>query len=420
MKHKLSQLKENIFIRGGIIFTAANFIVGILNYLFHSISAKALGPSMYSEIAALFSYIALFTIPLGIVGNLIIQRLGYAGIHREAVASGLKDWLDRKRTTVMFCSVGLLLTAFIIPHITKISLATSITLVILVLLTFFITFYNALAQGLSLFYIFGLASIVISLVKFSGALFAYAGFYPLSAIYITLILGFAAQYLIMRFSVVRHISRTKNTTYEFRKKLSSVLHQRYVIISIISLVTFTLLSNADIIYVKRFFEAKDAGIYSAWSLFAKVITYVTGPLFSVLFIFFARQEHLNKKSYMYFSIFLLSIASLCAYILYISFGSQLVLIMFNEEYMPIRQYLGKAALFGYLYAVINAMNYYFVARRKSASLVIPYTVLLYLLGLWIYGRTLEAVMNINLVYSFAIVAIYIVVFIKEKPSSSAS
>lgn len=418
MKRTISFIQNNLFLKGGLIFSLSNFLIGFLNYLFHSISAKSLGPIMYSEITTLFSIIALVTLPLGIMGNLIIQRLGYAGVHRETVASGLQAWMV-ERKNIILCFFGVIcLGGLSFPYIFKISSLTSLVLVVLIILTLIITFYNALAQGLHLFYLFAIGSLAVTLVKFSGSLFAYVNYYPVQSIYIALIGGFATQALVMYFYTLKHVSKFKpSTNYELSQKITRILSQKYVLLSVVSLVTFTALSNVDVIIVKRVLSSFDAGLYGAWSMFAKLVTYVTAPLYAVLFIFFSRIEAQNDRKYMTYSLVGLTAISIAFYVLYSYFGKELILIIFSRDFMRILPSLQKAALFGYLYSVISALNYYFVARRKRQALILPYTIGFYVLALIYFDDSLAHIMNVNITYALVISVMYVGAFIAEKQTS---
>jgi len=397
----------NKFVKGGVVFTLANIFVSLFNYLFNSLSAKALGPQGYGEIAALFAYLTIVSVPLGIISTLIIQKLGSVGEKRAVYALSFDLWFRSRVRKWWFLFLLPILAIPIVPRITNLSLIASIGLSSIISITMLTGVYIALIQGLQLFTTFSLLSISQTLIKLIGALLVFWNLGTLSTIIFFLIVGNVTTYIFARMRIARLQTMFSAFTHlTFNKRIVHILQKKQTIIAVCSLISITLLSNADIIFVKKFFDPVDAGLYGVWSLFAKIIMYIAGPLISVLFIFFAdsQEKRMHGKLLVAVTaIFLLG--TLCSFAVYQLYGNSLLSLIANKTYSPVLMYLPMAALFGGLYGLITIYNNYFIAQNNKGALINTFTVPLYIVSLFLFGHSLEKVIWVNIYYGMFVVSI---------------
>lgn len=410
MKKTLRKYWRNEFIQGGFIFTLSSFIASVINYLFNLLAARGLGPSGFGEITALFSYMAIFSVPTTVMTLVVIQKVGSKGKNSERFALSLEDWFFRLVKRWWFLLIPLFSTAFFIPRITNLSPLSGYVFVPLLLLTFLGAFYGAIFQGLKFFYWFAIISNVAVLLKLLGSVFVILGVDGLGTIMTFLILsgviGLLAYRVIMKkYIVVRRISRVKT----IQKRLTDALFNKQVIITFLSIFALTSLNNIDIIFVKKFFSPTNTGIYSSWSLFAKIIFYLVGPAVTVSYIFFSHKKNEgSSKRVLYISIGTLVFIGLCSFISYRYFPSFLIRFLFGDRFLSVAPYLAQASIFGTLYTMIAFLNNYFLAKESIFSLLLPVAIPIYTVLLFLMPRTLSSVIALNIYFSLFLTSLYLI------------
>ena len=416
VKPRIKNFLGNKFVKGGVVFTLANIFVSLFNYLFNSLSAKALGPQGYGEIAALFAYLSIVSVPLGIISTLIIQKLGSVGETRAVYALSFDTWFRSRVRKWWFLFLLPILAIPIVPRITNLSLIASVGLSSIISITMLTGVYMALIQGLQLFISFSVLSIIQTLIKLIGAILVFWKLGNISTIIFFLVVGNVATYILARLrisSLQRAFTTCKHIT--FNKRIVHIMRRKQTIIAVCSLISIALLSNADIIFVKKFFSPADAGFYGVWSLFAKILIYIAGPLISVLFIFFADSQQKRTHGKLLTAIttiFLLGTAF--SFVVYQQFGNVLLSLIANKSYSPVLNYLPMAALFGGLYGLITIYNNYFIAQNSKGALINTFTVPLYIVSLFIFGHTLQNVVWINIYYgAFVVITTWVWLFVQR-------
>lgn len=414
MKTLLKKAGKNKFVQGGAILVVANTIASFINYLFNSFAGKALGPEGFGEIAALFAYFNILSIPMLIVTTVIVRRLGQAGPLRNLVAKTFESWFLKKSRKFILLIPFLYVFVFILPDLTNLSTISVITLITLTVINFFAILYLALLQGLHLFIAFSIATLIIALLKLTGALGAYFNLGGITLIYTFVLVGSFAPILYGKWSLDKISYIPKPDVYTFNKKLRDIIMRKHVVITAISLLSITALSNIDIVFAKKIFSAQDAGLYSAWALFAKIVLYFIGPLNMISLIFFSAKETSHRrKSTMKGIIGMLFLIGVMLFTTYVFLGDLLIRIIFNSDFLAIKPLLGKAALFGIVYTYLTLLNNYFVAQSSKNSLIIAWSIPFYILGLVLFGTSIETMITVNLVVSSATLGLYFFKFARS-------
>lgn len=418
MKKNIVNLFKNKFIRGGFLLTVTNFLVGFLNYLFSSFTGKLLGPSGYGEIAALFSYLAILSVPMQVITTDLIRRLGEKGSMRLTVLKSWEVWFWNKVLCWKYLLIPYFLTLFFLPKLTNLSLLFSLTLLLLLLISFASTIYTGSLQGAHLFFWFSAISIIATLIKLLGPIFVYFRIGGLTTIVTFLLLSsssivffgkFLFQRLVKSQTSVRHL-----TEKVIQKRIIPLIFNKSILIIALSTLSFILFNNLDVIFVKKFFSAETAGIYSVWNLFSKFVFYLSAPLTGLSFIFFSDRDSakLHRKILSLTVIFFV-FGGAALFGLYSFFGRFLLLLIFNEKYLFILPYLPKAAIFGSLYTLLSILNGFFVAKNSFYSLIITVAIIFYGVSLFLFGKTIESIININIFFSSLAVLTYFLLSLRR-------
>jgi len=411
VKKVFSSLFKNKFFQGGILFTGANFFVGFLNYLFNSLSAKTLGPNGYSEITTLFAYLTLLSVPILVITTEIVRRLGLQGKDKLKTLKRWETWLMNKAKRWTYLLVPYFLLGFLLPRLTNLSLFSSFILLTSLLLSFIGAFYIASLQGLHRFWSISWIIIIVGLIKLVGPLVHFPYQEQLATILLFLVLSGTVSIVLSKIALKtdKVSSVGEKPVKNLEKRLSDVLLSKSVFITVGSLVGVNVLNNLDVIFSKKFYPAFDAGIYGGWSLLAKIIFYVCSPLLSLSLIYFSsRTQRKYSQKVLLAGLLFFIMTGFFFYFTYNLFGSRLISLIFNRRYMLILPYLSYAAIFGSLYTGIYFLNTFFLAKNSSFSLIALVSTPIYALLLFFYGKTLQAIMTINILVATAIFSLYLI------------
>ena len=251
MKEKIKLLVFNKFFSSSLVMIIGTNVVNLLNYIYHFLMGRMLGPSSYGELATLISLVGLLLIIPSSFGLAITRMVAI-----EAKDKHIKQALSKivNRTLIFSCGFTIVFL-ILVPVITgylKISNVWSV-----VIAGLFFTFsmmgflYKSILQGLLRFERFVLATIGETLVKlFLGVLFVYWGFKSfgaLGAILLGSVLGlFLAKHYIGDFLKVKEDKTIKN---DYLKDLFL-----FSVPVTIFTIAQTSLFSTDLILVKHFFQ----------------------------------------------------------------------------------------------------------------------------------------------------------------------
>ncbi|WP_442844853.1 sugar isomerase [Leeuwenhoekiella sp. H156] len=154
-------------------------------------------------------------------------------------------------------------------------------------------------------------------------------------------------------------------------------------------------NNSDILLVKHYFEAYDAGLYASLALIGRVVYFVTWMFVMILLpkVVLLRKEGKNPlpvlKKYLGY-IGLLSLSITVFTFLFPAFSVQL---LFGEAYLSVAPLLGWYALATSLFALSNVFAYYFLSldEYKPVALAGIFGVVQVLLIVFFHASLLEVV-----------------------------
>lgn len=305
------------------------------------------------------------------------------------------------------------------PRITNLSPFAGMILIPLILVSFVGTFYSSTIQGLKLFFYISMLSVIGTLIKLLGALFTMLDTNGVNTI-IIFIIGATVVPLVLSIFMLHAYLRKKVAIPlpAVEKRVLSLFSNRQFLLILFSTLAVTLFNNIDIVVVKKFLPSTDAGIYSSWSIFAKIIFYAIGPLISISFIFFSDAKN-NKFQHraLNLSLIFLLIVGIVSFLVYKNLGSFVVNMLFGDKFKPVVPYLSLASLFGSLYAGIAFLNSYFVAKKDKFSLILPVFLPLYILLLFFGEKDVGYIMKLNIVFSFCIVVLYLLAYVRSVKKS---
>lgn len=417
MKKIVRMILNNTFSKGSFLLTFASFVVYAFNYAFNFLVGHSLGPAGFGEITSLFSYQYISMVPVLVLTTMIIQKISNAE-NPYLVSKTIEYFFWQKIKKWWYVGfVGLAFLPFL-PDLTNLSPIVAFSLFPFFILGFLTSFYTAALQGLHLFFAFSLVSITAAFIKLMGGIAVALHIGGITTIIIFLFTSslytLVESYKQCKRIINKNMLPINSELIKIDRRIVHIIKNRQFYFTLFLVFALSIFNNIDVIFARKFFSAFDAGIYSAWSLFAKIIWYALTPLLLVSFIFFSNQ----KKQVYHHQVFIGVLLFLCfvgviSYIGYIFFTPWLAVFLLGKKFTAVNPYLPQAALFGIFYTTITFVSNYFLAKKNSAALLIPILVCCYCLVLLIIPKNLLSMIRLNVIFSFVTVLIHLMVYTKQ-------
>jgi len=408
----LKTVLRSSFFRGSVLVTFSTFIVSFLNYLFNLIISRGISLASYGEFFSAISYINLLTIPFSAFGTILIRKMGgLDAVYRNEYAHNLEKWLYAKlfRLSPLLLIIGTILFFFLVRSS---NLQVMSVVFILFSTVFYLlqTFYLSTLQAYQSFVLFGVLIISATLLKVAGG-FGVVTFRPDLLFIYGVIVGVTLFQLMVGHLLINRKPLVTSRKLQFLR-LNSYFFRRTTLIPLLTTLGFIGLANLDVIIVKKFMSPDDAGLYGAMILLSKIIFFVTAPIASVGYIYFTGKEHKHRAHLLLIGITaLIACIGLGATLFYHFFGKFTVNFFFDQRYAALYGILWLGGIYGTLYSLISLYSQFFIAKNSLVSLFALFTLLLQVVTLTLYHRSLEQVMMVNVVLASLLLAAYIVVYI---------
>lgn len=353
-------------IRAGAIVLVGIASANVGNYLFHLLSARVLGPSLYGDVASLSALTGLITLPL--IGVQLAVARYVAGFNEVGDRAAIHVLYRRGLLVglVVGAGVTLVLTALAVPiqRLLEISTVTAVVLATLVALpTFLVPVITGLAQGLQRFWLFAftigvgpvirvaLAVILLGVgLKVSGAMAA-----TTLAVALTMLIPFIALRAWIR-------PEPASSTSVARGEVVA-----YLVPVLLGVLAMTSLTTIDVLFAKGLFSSHTAGLYGSASLVGRVILYLPSAIVFVLLPKVSAREAAGRDTSDVLGKSLAVTMGFCALavIVYAAAPDLLLYIAFGSSYEDAAPLLWLFAVAMAGYAVSNVLLAYHLGRGES-------------------------------------------------------
>jgi O-antigen/teichoic acid export membrane protein len=339
--------KRNELFKASFILLILLNIANVLNYLFHFVMGRMLGPVDYGTLAVLTSIIYIFSIPTSAIQTLVARHTARFNVNKEygKIKGMLGLTLTEAGGLAIFLFIIFIILSYFFSDIIKIPLG----LLCLTGLYIFGAVLSPIAvgilQGSKKFGVWGWNSILNSSVKIIvSIILVLAGFRvygPMLGFFIGVIISF-----LFIFPYIPEILRARTIS----EKISIISKENISLL--IAIFMITLMYSLDIIFAKIFFSAEIAGKYAVASMIGKMIFFGTSSISGAMFpisserFFKDSKEKTNKIINKTF--FIISSLCLISIIALLIFPKLIISILFGKTYIDIYSimfYLGVAFSF---------------------------------------------------------------------------
>jgi len=406
MKNKIANLIKHPLFSGSALMILGSNLANFIAYLYHLIIGRMLGPVAYGELSSVISALALIFISLNFLSLIIVKFVS------SAQKNSIYTFFTRQafRVGVVLALIVLVLSPFF-SNFLHISLATF--LLIVPILTFAVpTFvYRSFLQGLLRFKEVVVSTnidIVGRLVL--GVIFVIFGFSSFGAV-MGICLSSILTFFFLRFLLKDYrLSRSKSP---FSKIGNLISYAKPLFFA--TLATNSMFST-DVILVKHYFNAHEAGIYASISTLGRIIFYGAGPVGAVMFPMIAQKYSRGENYKKIFSLSALFTGGIILAVLfvYLFFPALSIRILFGEKFLEGSSLLFPFGIFMALFTFASLLVSYFLAKDKTkVTFITVLSAILQVAGITFFHTSLQSVIKVSIFASAFLLVLLVLYLIYE-------
>lgn len=399
MKKIIKSVLSNPLMAGSTVIFLGTFVGNIFNFLFNFFMTRNLSVEEYGTVATLVSIILLFSLAVDSFIPTVVHFAGSYFANKEIDKAVAFYW---KLNTFFLVSGVIVLGSMIIfgeqfRYFFKID--NSFLLLLVGIVVFFVSI-TALNKGMLMgqlsFKYISFLNFLSAVIKFlSGVLFVLGGLRVIGALLAFIVISIL-QY-ILSFLPLRFVFQKRTTKIATSSKKIFL----YAAPSAIAMLGLTLFITTDIVLVKHFYAAKEAGMYAGMSLLGRIIYFFSAPISTVLFPLVVQRHVRNEKHNHLFliAIALVTISSLGITIFYYIFPEfSILLLLKQKDYLSFASILWVFGIFMIFYSLLWLMTNYYLSMKKT-KIFIPIMggAIFQATALWFYHDTFLTVIFISII-----------------------
>ncbi|MFZ5933179.1 MAG: oligosaccharide flippase family protein [Patescibacteria group bacterium] len=392
MKKYVNFIVTHPLFSGSMVMIVGLNLANFIQYFFHLILGRLLGPSDYSELVSLFSVSLLLAVPFSL-GLVVVKFISQERDKKRVVS--FASWVEKKAFFFgLLVGILLLFLSPLISDFLKIDDVFLAALLAPMFLVAIVTYFNrSTLQGLLKFKelatnLVGEATVRLAL----AVLLVLAGYRVLGAISGSLIAGVFAL-LLTRMVLRGYLGRVTQTPQV--KELF-----KYSVPVVLMTLSLTSFYSTDVVLVKHYFPAFEAGIYSSLSALGKIVLYGVAPVSSVMFPLVSQRHSWGEG---FRRIFLYSLGLTLAGIIviltvYKALPELAITVLFGESYLAGAPLLFLFGIFAGVLALASLLLNFFISLGK-VRVVIPalFFTLLQIVGIVLFHGELKSVIWVSTV-----------------------
>ncbi|MBV8656138.1 MAG: oligosaccharide flippase family protein [Candidatus Eremiobacteraeota bacterium] len=296
--------------QAALVFSSSMFL-NVAGFVFHAIASRKLGVDAYGQLYALISACTVVALPVGLASPVIARFAAeFAALHDDshmrAMTADVARWFGGIGAAGLVASLLLAVPVASFLHVPAFSVPIVAAIAAIVVLN---ASFRAIAQGTQSFAAFA-ASVCAEgagKVVAVGALLALG--FGLAGGVVGFLAGAVSGCAVIAIALVRRYRSVPAHSIHYDWKRIAISGLGAAAITI----TMTLVGNVDVVLVKHFFDASQAGLYSAASLGGKIMLYFVGFIPTILLPRVTdrhvRGEHTRQA--LFTALVLLLVISLC-------------------------------------------------------------------------------------------------------------
>ena len=392
MKRIRNLIFENQLLSGSLVVIVGSTLVNFGSYIYHLLMGRMLGPINYGALNSLIAIFYLLAIPsMALIAVIVKFTTVYKAQNDYEKLYSLFRSLSEK-----FFLLGITVFLFfifardIIANFLQIGEAGAVALVgSFFFLSLLSTVNNGILQGLLNFKFYSANNVFSSVLKVGfGILLVKLGFSVNGAI-LAILISYVLPYFTSLYPL-RFLWRYKQEMIkiDWREIFS------YAGPVIVATLGITSLYSTDVILVKHFFPAFEAGLYAALSVVGKIIFFASGTIGIVMFPIISErfEKGSHYRSILYQALTLVVLSSSLLTIIYFLWPELMMRLLYGSAYLMGAPYLGPFAIFISIFSLSSLMVQFFLSTRQTrvALLALGAAILQGIL-IWLFHNDLSQV-----------------------------
>ena len=402
IKIMLKNFFGSTFFTGSLLMFISLSVVNAGNYLFHLLSGRLLGPTLYGTLQSIISTLYLLNIIPLALSIIVMKFVALYGKDQEKINTFF-NWLNLflLKLSIIVTTILLVLVPLWMKFLKIDNPLSLIMAVLIVPVSLFTLASRSFLQGQLKFFALCVSLISeIFLKVFLMLIFIKLGWAVMGAV-LSIIVSLLLSWIIT--TVISGYNFSFKQKYHFPQKREIF---SYSVPVVVSTVAFSSLYTTDIILVKHFFTSFEAGIYASLSVLGKVVYFASFPINNVMFPLvankYARKE--SYENYFILSIIIVLLISTLISAVYLFFPQLMIGTLYGTKFLGGSGLLFLFGLFISLYALANTLNNFYLSVGKTRiSFVSLIFSILQIVGLYFFHDSLKTVIVINIVISFLMV-----------------
>lgn len=360
--------------RGGFILLFMMVLANALNSLFQVLMGHMLTVEEFGTMNALFSWVAIVSMPIGVVTTTTARYV--ATYNATGERNKIAKLLKRLFGYISLGAIGVLVFGVILsPLVSKYSNINNTLLCVLLAVTIstgmFLPLLSGAVQGTKQFFKLGALNFGLTSVKLVlGVGLVWLG-YQLYGVMSALIASTLVMTLVGLYMIRGYIKQSGLTNAD-----DLILGKKdiayYAMIAFAVNLCIALLSNVDMVFVKRFFTDSQAGLYGTAALFGRLVLYIPSALVLAMFPIAAEAELTvsgSRSVLIKALLYVGGLAVLCAAGLNLFTGLAVKLLM-GTKFLPAVPYVRMTALMAIPVGLMVTLANYCMAIKKMRMLAV--------------------------------------------------
>ena len=418
----ISSFYNDKLVRTSSLLFITSMVSNVFNYAFQIVMGRMLIPQEYGLMNALFSLLSILSVPVAPLFTVVARKTSEYKAKEDFRSIGS---LYRKfsNKVLLFGISGLIIFSLGAPYIRDYLHAPS-TIPILILGIAIVTTF---AQPLNMAVLQGVQN-----YKWIGINQGLGGPAKLLFTVMLVLAGFSVNG-VMAGMVLTGLLLWSLSYWPLRNYTSPVaayesaiqhISFREVVPVFLALFAFAILTQADMVLVRRYFSAHEAGIYASAAILGKAVMYLPGAIVIAMFPMVSGQHALNQSSrhVLVKSLAITVSLSGAGAALFLLFPGWIMGILYGTRYAAaceVLKYYGIAMLPMALLMVL--MNYLIARKQTLFSYLMIIGALLEILAIYFYHQSLLQVVVIMLIIGtllcIASIALQYIPIVQRQPDS---
>lgn len=362
----MKKLFKHPLFSGSFLMIGGSLLANAVNYAYHVVMGRVMGPEVYGALASVFSVLYLVNIVPASTSFAVVKFVSDAKSTKEQ--NQIYSFVKKLFNTIgLWVGLALILASPLINDFLHLENIWEVLLVAPIFYVSLITLPNqSTMQGLLKFMgVVGpnFASAVSKLVF--GLIFVFLGWRVGGAV-LGVLAGALIGYL---YSVAQVKSLVKEvpSTFELKKFVN------YALPVLVQALAFTAFFTVDVIFAKHYLSAFDAGLYASLSTLGKIIFFAGQPFTGVMFpIVVGRRAKGEKYRHIFYVTFAATaIVSLLVLIFYDLFPNIAIGVLYGEKYLSAANELVWMGWFMSVYTAAYLLINFVLSLGRTKIVVLP-------------------------------------------------